>query len=744
MTTNKKEEMTSLILADAIETLSSIADLQFDREIGVVEPHDLVVNDKEFSYRTVRWFHKDKADVTVNIIKDTFKVILTYLKSFYKKKHPQSAYYQSVEGLKTIMILVGEAARKLDKYTTLFHQSQGRSVMELNEYKQLQEFYLRHIAKKIDEGTISRWILALARKSIRTRDVLGLKGKKSTLTKHIFIDLDSVKKDVEYELFFLKKEDGTRFFSPRLIRNMKLVSDFGNFLGKEDEGDPLLDIEDWLDEAGCACAKNITRSIRSQIEKFYKTIGPTQAKEHELIDLVNKSLIALMMAVHQVHEPHIGFKKNFRYFHDFQLFLRHALQSTEYQKLMAYPSNQFSKPMQSAISLVHFLCLALYTQLGGYQELSNKIHELINKAKHNLSPDHKEAFKDENKIWAKLSGNYIALSKLLKAHASGPLNKILTTLEEGMCHEYDPLLQGNLPSKLYTLYFQDSKIQFARWPSPTYQEFIHKAAVNEEFKAFLYGCSHERVINKVLIFNFQDKTTWKEQARSKVIEDISNYESFTRHIEVVTMNKDTDFYYQLGSYSQNNHADIFIKNLKEQVISEDDGYFFPSSLKKELQKFIPETIEAIHRIFFSNKNTLVRENRLDFIEIFYLLLQLKIIEILKPNMVGYSCKDGLDITSAAAAELFIFLKILNQEHLSENDQEQLDLMLYGPCLMTRERLMIPDRFNRMLSAIKAIESARIQVGKGTFPKMFQDVFGSFYKTSILKGKVVVQNNKDIF
>lgn len=737
MITHKKKEETTLV--DAIETLSNIADLQFDREVGIVQPHDLVINNKKFAYRTLHWLHEEKANETIEMVKETFKDILRYLTDFYTEKYAEMNHPQYVEGLKTIMVLVGEAGRKLDKYISLFY-SQEHNMKELKEYKLLQEFYLKHIAKKIDEGKISQWILTLAQKRI-ARGV-GTKGKRPLLTKHVYIDLEGVKKDNEYELFFLRKEDGTRFFSPQLIRNIELVSDFGNFLRKENEDDPLRDIANWQDEVASANAENIRRSMRNHIEKFYKTMGPSETKENRLVDLMNKAMIALMMADH-VTEAHKGVKKNWGYFRDFQLFLRRSLQSTEYQKFMVH-INQPAKQMNLVISLIHFICLALYTQLYGYHEISNRIHELIHKATEGLSHDHKEAFKDTDKLWAKLSGNYAAVSKLLKTHASGPLNKILTVLEEGECHEFDPILQGNLPSRLYSLYCQDNRVLFARWPSPTYQEFIHKAAMNEEFKAFLYGCSHEHIIKKVLLFNFQDRTTWREQARCKIIEDIPNYDSFSKHIEVATLDRDTEFYHQLGSYAQNNHADVFIKNLKEQVGSEDEGYLFPAAVKKELKNFIPEVIKVIHHLFFSNKNILLRENRLNFIEIFSLFLQLKMIDSLEPDIVGFSCKDGLDTTSAVAAELFVFLKLLNQEHLSENDQHHLDFLLYGPCLITRERLMTPDKFNRFVSVIKAIESARDQIGKEHFGKLIQEALSSFYKAPLLKGKIAVEDNKDIF
>ena len=47
------------------------------------------------------------------------------------------------------MVLVGEAAKKLDKYTKFLHQNQR--VTDFKEYKQLQEFYRQKLLVKIDE-----------------------------------------------------------------------------------------------------------------------------------------------------------------------------------------------------------------------------------------------------------------------------------------------------------------------------------------------------------------------------------------------------------------------------------------------------------------------------------------------------------------------------------------------------------------------------------------------------------------
>lgn len=746
MSTHDKKQGTTLTLVEAVETLSSIADLQFDHEAEIAQRHDVSAKDKPLTAHTVHWLRHQGSSVTMPMIKEVFRVILQHLRDFHKNKnkHDYIGDVNTESNVKTIMVLVGEAAQKMDRYTKFFHKNRVRSIKELKEYKELQDFYLTKIARQIDAGTIGKWILALAHKG-STETEVELKGVDPRQAKHVFIDLEAVQKDSEYELFFLKKEDGTRFFSPRLIRNIKLVSGFGSSIGEEKEEAFAIAMEEWQDKIACVCAKNMMQATRGYIEKFYRF--SMQSKDHELVELLHKSLIALMMAGNPRHllRHSIETKTCRDYFYDFQQFLRHCLRSSDYQKLMAYSPDKSQKLGCAMTNLIHFLCMALYTQLTGYQECLSGLTSMLSRATDRLSVEHKQqAVEKENRLWCKLAMDYEAMAKWLKGYAGGPLNRILADLENGDCHQFDPILQGNLPSLLYTLYAQENRYQFARWPSPTYQAFVHKAAVNDEFKGFLYACEKGHTAHRLLFFNFQDRVSWKEHFRCRAIEDLVNYESFARHIDVVTMSKDTEFYLQQAPYRDENHADVFIANFKKQFDDPAGGFLLPQKLKHELlQEFIPGALETIHRVFFSGANVLLVEDRLNFIEIFYMLLELKIIESLKPDIVGFSCKDGLDVTCAAAGELFLFLKLLSQERLSENDQEHLDLILYGPCWLSRERVMIPERFHRMLNVIKLIEQVRSQYGQGGFAKVIQESFRRLYKTPILQGKTVVQRNKDI-
>lgn len=736
MNTRDKKGGGALTLVEAIETLSNIADLEFDREVGIAQKHDVIVQDKPLTYHTVHWLHHKDADITVNMVKDTFRVVLKYLRNFYSKEYGMITNEQTLEGIKTIMVLVGEAAKKLDKYTTLFNKTHANSVTELKEYKKLQEFYLSRIARKIDEGVLGKWILALSNKVYADRNV-KLAGRKSSQTKHVFVDLESVKKDTEYELFFLRKEDGTRFFSPRLIRNIKLVSDFGDYFGEVKAEDPMVAINVWQDRVAQACAKNIIAAMRRYINRFY--YETMHYKDHEFVEALNKALMALMLCC----DPHnllhnLPIKSCRDYFHDFQLFLREGLRSGEYLKLITYPPKKSSKLAHCLLDTTHGLCMTLYTQLTGLQSLMSLIHGVIQQADHERSNEHQRVAEKSHGLWSGLASDYAAMMELIKLHPNGPINKILEALQEGIYRDFDPFFQGNIPTQLYTLYVQESKILFARWPSPTIQEFIHKVSVLDEFKGFLRALAHGHNFNRCLIFNFQDRTAWKEHFRCNSLEDLPNHESFTKHIDVVTIAKDTEFYHQLAPYHQDNHAETFIKHFKEHLSDENCGFLFPGPIKKVVfDGFIDGIMKGIHQIFFSGKNVLVREHRLDFIELFYFFLQLKILEITKADIVGFTCKDAVDTSQGASALTFVIFKLLNQQRLSEHDREQLDLMIYGPSLLFRERVIHHERFHRMLSAIKVVESVRDQLGYLNFVQIVQQVLGPFYKTHMLKSKLTI-------
>src|ERR1700676_4252867 len=109
MSNRTKHEGSTLSLIDAVETLSSIADLEFDHDIGIAKTHEVMIHGQLVSYRTVHWMHQPDEDESVKIVCEIFRVVLHYLKQFYKKEYGFITNPQTLDGIKTIMVLVGEA-----------------------------------------------------------------------------------------------------------------------------------------------------------------------------------------------------------------------------------------------------------------------------------------------------------------------------------------------------------------------------------------------------------------------------------------------------------------------------------------------------------------------------------------------------------------------------------------------------------------------------------------------------------
>lgn len=731
----------NLSIIEAIETLSNIADLEFDRDIGITQKHELVISNKKIGYKTVHWLHREQAPSTVNLVRETFRVILHYLRQFYKTEYKQLADQKTLEGIKTIMILVGEAAKKLDKYTQIFHQTQ--KTRDLKEYKQLQEFYRTKIASKIDKGIVNKWILGLTLGKGKVGRELTFgnlinTSDRLTSTKHVFIDLESVKKDTEYELFFILKEDGSRFFGSRLLRNIKLVYDFGGYFGERKESDPLENVRQWYDRTLHLCAKEILKFLGSRLDHFFRET--CKLKDHELVQILNKAIVALMLSSHtQNLLRHHPVKSCTEYFEDFQGFLREALQLNIYQKWMAYPPKEDDLLAFQLIDLVHNLCRAIYTHLKGLEDVNSVIQDLIQEARSLVSRQEQEKIEVSYNISNRLSLEYTAMSKLIKHHPNGPLFKVLEHLEEDAHQPFDPILQHNIPNRLYDLYVQDKRYVLLRMPTPIYQEAINKAALNEEFRGFLYSYIQEKFTKrKHLLVNLQDRTSWREHIRCKLLEELQLQSEMENHINVVTLAVDTDFYHQLAPYHQVNHAYLFKEQFKELLLDDNAGYFFPPCIKKsDLSTFIDSSLEVIHHIFFSSKNVLLRENRLDFIEIFYWLLQLKLIEWLQPDTISLTCKDGIDVGEAHSAAIFAFLKLISNQEWTDTDWQYLNFILYAPALIIRERIMLPERFNRMVGALKVVDNTRYEMGNENFKKMINEKFVNIFKTPILQSQILL-------
>lgn len=712
---------------DAMDNLAAISeiDLQNPPPLGIVKKHRLVTSEEELGPNTVQWLSEEGGEAILEILDLTYRSVHEHLLKLYENAEMNWENEKSRKGIAAMMSLVGESAQKMEDFLVLrLGKPLTEHVANREEFKQLQKFYTTKFVKKFADGIEGEAAWAKEWNDNEEASLLDL-------SKTGFKDFETVCRDLEYELFYIRNEDGKPYFDAELLRNIKLTCDF-DANSEAFEEDPLLKVRAMQDRDLHASAGQILTDCHPAITDFYKVAR--KLIDSELAKSLSMAILALFLAGNPRYllQNTTG-KSCLQYFEDFHHFLRAAMASSEYQKILAYPPEKGDKVPHLLLYLTHALSRSFFERLGGVrQESIGLIHRTMRRGEEMKQKDHDPLLKGET-VWNQFLLDDEKFRTLLAKFPNGPLFKVLDLVreeqEEDAIVPFDPIGQENLPSRLYEVHRKGKKIHILRLPSPTRQGLINKVEIIDEFRGFLRALASESTPRKHLIINLQDRTSWKEFTRSNALEQLQKNAEFSSQLFVLTLPKHTDFYYQNNEYLNLNKADDFLKAFHEQLATpEECGYFLPPQLKQiELSRFADLALPAIHQHFFHNKNTLTRRNREDFIEIFYQFLILKCLDLLEPNSISFTCKDAIDTGAASQATFYGFVKLLNSDFSARESQDFFRWLMYTPALFIRERAIDPERFNRSLSVLERIDGEMAERGKTIF-KTFED----FYNPQSLK------------
>lgn len=669
---SKRNSKDKLTILDAVDNLSSLAEL-----------------DAPSSEAGLAWTSETDISENQERVKQTYRVIGDYLRHIYEKNQGQLKEPETQRGIQAIMVLAGEAAQKVDKFSSLFKGAHGGSVTQLKEFQDLQKFYLNKILRRFQASYESEaaWEAEkFTAPELMDAERRGLKN------------LETIRRDRDYELLQINNDDGTPFFHRSICRHIQLIGEF-------DEGvveatapdDPLVKFQYIQDRDLQLSALDMAQAASLPIFDFYKEA--MRYKGHPFIAALGKAVMALYLAKNMRNLIHnVTDKSCSDYFHDFHLFLREALQTEEYKRLLAEPKSKLSSFNRTLLQLTHTFCFLFFMRPPLRQEATTYLLRLLQMGGGQLL---KDPFYETLGFWNHLLEDDECFRQMLSEHASGPLLKALHLFqEEKVGKGFDPLAQGNYPSQLFTLMDDSSHITVIRLPSPTHQEYVKAAQEASEFEGFLrYLKGRDQ---KYLLINLQDRTGWQEHARCLCLEQLAHREEFAETLITVTLPKNSDFYLQKGHYHNLSDAVLFIQTFKDQISSfEECGFYFPAEMRSaKLTQFASEMMAKIHHFFFQDHSHLSHKNRLDFIEIFYQFLILKLIEWVGPDTLSFTCKDGVDIGAAESATFYSFIRMMGSEDpFTLEDREQLLWLFFHPALTLRSREIEIQRFNRAVSAL---------------------------------------------
>jgi hypothetical protein len=672
-------------ILEAVDNLSSMAELDIE-EVRQQQKDQLSAKDT-IHLRASRWLDPKDEEKTIASVKGTLKVVHKYLEHIYTKEGNQLKDKDMQKGVKSIISLATEAAKKIDACTKLF---QGKGyITQTKEYQDLIRFYEKKILRKFEEVIESE---------AEWEEERGKEEDAADIKRRGLKDLETVTRDRDYELFFIGKEDGSRFYTKNLIRHIRLVADFDQIIGNITGEDPLLRIRNIQDIDMQRSMEVIKEHVRLDLDRWIKKAG--KFREDPFIQQFYRAVMALLLSSN--HKNIIGntmAKHSLSYFVDFQNYLRETLSSVDYKQFIENPPHEMEFFYEQTLKLIHKVCYYLFLHRKEEGDGLALVIRIIQKEKK------KGKAISSLSLWNQILDDHESLHKELQKYPSGPLFKVLDILHDGEDLSFDPYMQEDRPTHLFVMQTKGKKINVLRMACPTKQKQIDKADLIPEFSAALRHV--KEVGSKVLIINLQDRTSWKDYARCLSLEKCQKYAEFTTVLDVVTLPKDTDFYFQGDLYIQNDNSKEFLDLLLMQFKSEEEcGFSFPKRFnREELNTFGEKAIAMIYTQFFGGKEVLSRKNRLDFIEIFYQFIYLKVMQLSGADHVVFSAKDTVDYPSTTTAGFYAFLKAISGEfEWKEEEKDFIMSLVFLPALLIRERAVDIKPLSRIISMLSVLNA----------------------------------------
>jgi hypothetical protein len=124
-----------------------------------------------------------------------------------------------------------------------------------------------------------------------------------------------------------------------------------------------------------------------------------------------------------------------------------------------------------------------------------------------------------------------------------------------------------------------------------------------------------------------------------------------------------------------------------------------------------------------------------FIDLCYLFMAFKLIELSESDVFSFICKDGLDTSPAFSSGFFALYYLLKPNSQQLDFNAFLELQLFAPALIWRERAILSERFQRMVALLRVLETCRNELGVDSFINAMQTAFADLYDWQWLEGQM---------
>lgn len=409
------------------------------------------------------------------------------------------------------------------------------------------------------------------------------------------------------------------------------------------------------------------------------------------------------------------------YFNQLQIFLKQELQISDLERKLMGSQTSFAKKMTQFISCCNTQPQTPEEMREYHENMLMRLRKLIKYKKSlqdEIDPVSGESirFIDNLCLWMYTKPHLMpSFTKFLQSVV--PVNLKREALMNPICHVIDRLHAdikkmpehsgyfsppertddhhaGYVPSHL----FEAFSTPFIATPRVAMRD-LDKGIV-PEFKNYLSVLQEQQ--KRHLYINLMWRTEL-ERPYCLAIEDLSKKKEYKKAFYVCTLDKNSDFYLQRGVYADRANAEDFKKAFIFEMFLRDDvdcAYKWPNQFDLDSwQQKCEMVLQDVHANYFDGRSQLSLKERLDFIELTYVLIVKALCKEIQPDNANISCKSTIDRGPSLLCAVYAYSCLESKKRFSNDEKRQILTILFAPPLFSHNRPSHDPRIERANSLI---------------------------------------------
>lgn len=194
------------------------------------------------------------------------------------------------------------------------------------------------------------------------------------------------------------------------------------------------------------------------------------------------------------------------------------------------------------------------------------------------------------------------------------------------------------------------------------------------------------------------------RSRLDILEALANSDEFNEVLSVITLDKNSDFYWQENGFEELSDAGEFKKQYALQILDKNnDVFYFPESWFDEGWALtVQDIIDGVHEDYFESKLILDIQERQAFMELTLTKLIEAAKEMVNPNFVNLTCRFTNDRGPSQYTLDYVYTILKTKGNLTVEEKRNFLAYFYISPIVAHNRAPHDYRMNRLAKAIEIL------------------------------------------